>query len=74
MHFVLCTGYDDKVKRMLSKANLPPVKDASELEALIEKTRAKIEKAKASGENRNSSTKEEHKGLFHILKNGVLSW
>ena len=41
---------------MLTKANLTPVKDASELEALIEKTKAKIEKAKTS------SCKDEQKG------------
>ena len=43
---------------MLTKANLTPVKDASELEALIEKTRAKIEKAKTVGAN----AKDEQKG------------
>lgn len=55
----LLTGYDDKAKRMLIKANLTPVKDASELEALIEKTRAKIEKAKSVG---GINSKEETKG------------
>ena len=42
--FYFHLGYDDKVKRILTKANLTPVKDTAELEALIEKTRAKIER------------------------------
>ena len=52
-------GYEDKVKRMLSKANLPGVKSVSEIESLIEKTKAKIEKSEAVGESKSVSVSED---------------
>jgi len=52
-------GYEDKVKRMLSKANLPGVKSVSEIESLIEKTKAKIEKSEAVGESKSASVSED---------------
>ena len=52
-------GYEDKVKRMLSKANLPGVKSVSEIESLIEKTKAKIEKSEAVGESKLVSVSED---------------
>ena len=51
-------GYEDKVKRMLSKANLPCVKSVSEIESLIEKTKAKIEKSEAIVESKSVSVSE----------------
>ena len=53
------------MKRILTKANLTPVKDTAELEALIEKTRAKIEKAKSAGSG--GGTKEESKGIINSI-------
>jgi len=47
-------GYDDKVRRILQKAELPPVQSVAELEALIEKTKAKIEKARVALESRSN--------------------
>ena len=52
-------GYEDKVKRMLSKANLPGVKSVTEIESLIEKTKAKIEKSEAVGESKLVSVSED---------------
>ena len=52
-------GYEDKVKRMLSKANLPGVKSVTEIESLIEKTKARIEKSEAVGESKLVSVSED---------------
>ena len=45
-------GYDDKVKRMLTRADFPPLKTAEDIQSLIDKTKGKIEKAKMALERR----------------------